>query len=101
MPSLGDESKQLCEKLVSGELIECSLSMKVLEYEALLNTDTETYRNFVLQEIRSNYKRMLDSGSNTVWETINGASDFDNAGSLCHGWSAVPIIYYHRLLTSM
>lgn len=97
----GDECNRLCEKLVSGELVECSLSMKVLEYEALLNTDTETYRNFVLQEIRSNYKRMLDSGSNTVWETINGASDFDNAGSLCHGWSAVPIIYYHRLLTSM
>ncbi len=87
----------ICEKLISGELIDCSLSMKVLEYEALLNTNTEKYRDFVLGEIRTNYKKMLDFGSDTVWETINGESDFGSAGSLCHGWSAVPVYIFHRL----
>ena len=24
-------------------------------------------------------------------------TSFDNAGSLCHGWSALPIYYYHTL----
>ena len=33
-------------------------------------------------------------GYNTVWETVLGAPDFDNAGSLCHGWSAMPVYYY-------
>jgi hypothetical protein len=83
--------------MVNGELVECSLSMKVLEYDALLNTDAEIYREYVLKEIRTNYKRMLDADSDTVWETIKGASDFRNAGSLCHGWSAIPIYIYHKL----
>ena len=60
-------------------------------------TDEKKYKDFILNEIRTNYKKMLDAGSTTVWETVNGSSDFDNAGSLCHGWSAVPIYVYHRL----
>jgi hypothetical protein len=27
-----------------------------------------------------------------------GADDFDHAGSLCHGWSAIPIYFYYRYL---
>ena len=38
----------------------------------------------------SGVNKMLEGGGNTVWETENGASDFDGAGSLCHGWSSVP-----------
>ena len=34
---------------------------------------------------------MLDAGATTFWETELGATDFDGAGSLCHGWSAVPL----------
>jgi hypothetical protein len=37
---------------------------------------------------------MLKNGATSFWETINGEKDFGNAGSLCHGWSALPIIYY-------
>ena len=42
------------------------------------------------------YKMMLDNGATATWETIDGAKAFENAGSLCHGWTAIPIIYYHR-----
>ena len=93
----GDEAKALCEQLVSGQLVESSLSMKIFMYQALMNTDTEKYREYILTEIRANYKKMLDAGSTTVWETLGGSSDFRNAGSLCHGWSAVPIYIYHKL----
>ena len=51
----------------------------------------------MLSEIRQNYKKMLDAGSDTVWETLDGASAFNLAGSLCHGWSAVPVYIFHRL----
>ena len=92
-----DEAKDICEFIVRGEFEDCSLSAKVLEYEALLSTDEERYRNFVLEEIRRSYSIMLESGSDTVWETLGGCDDFSGAGSLCHGWSAVPIYFYHRL----
>jgi hypothetical protein len=69
----------------------------VLEYDALLSVNTEKYSDFVLNEIRANYKKMLDCGSDTVWETIDGEAAFYNAGSLCHGWSSIPIYIYHKL----
>ncbi len=91
------QSEQICEKLASGELLECSLSMKPFKYDALLKINKEKYKPVILEEIRQTYKKMLDAGSTTVWETIKGASDFGNAGSLCHGWSAIPVYYYHIL----
>ena len=41
--------------------------------------------------------RLLDAGADTFWETLEGADAFGKAGSLCHGWSAVPIYIFHRL----
>lgn len=91
------ESKTICEKITTDELTDCSLSMKTFKYDALLKTDEEAYREWVLNEIRKEYKVMIDAGSTSVWETIEGAAAFDNAGSLCHGWSAIPVYYYHKL----
>ena len=93
----GKDAAAICEQMVSGGVVSPSLSMNIWRYEALLLTDEKKYRDLILNEIRANYKKMLDAGSTTVWETVNGSSDFDNAGSLCHGWSAVPIYVYHRL----
>jgi hypothetical protein len=90
----GDTAANICEKLAGGELSECSLSMKSFKYDAMLSVDKEKYKEAVLSEIRKTYKTMLDFGSTTVWETAKGAKDFDNAGSLCHGWSAIPVYYY-------
>ena len=39
------------------------------------------------------YAVMLDGDSPTVWEVIDGADGFGGAGSLCHGWSAIPVLY--------
>ena len=92
----GDVAEFICQKLATGKLLQCSLSMKPFKYDALIRTDREKYTDTVLSEIRDTYKVMVDSG--TVWETIDGAKAFDNAGSLCHGWSAMPV-YYYDLLT--
>ncbi|MBR4943268.1 MAG: hypothetical protein IKZ28_04475, partial [Clostridia bacterium] len=92
-----DTSQKICERMVEGDLIECSLSMKTFQYDALLATDTEKYKEFVLSSIRKDYQVMLDAETSAVWETLDGASAFGNAGSLCHGWSAIPVYYYHKL----
>lgn len=92
-----DESRTISEALVADELLPCTLAMRGFVYDALLKTDQSKYRSFILQEIRCEYKNMLDAGATSVWETTEGAAAFHNAGSLCHGWSAVPIHYYHLL----
>lgn len=91
----GEEAKTICDKILGGETTESSLSLKCFLYDALLLTD-EKYKQNVLDEIRRNYKHMLDMGATSAWETIKGAADFGNAGSLCHGWSAIPVYYYHK-----
>jgi len=92
----GEAAEKICQGLASKEFISCSLSMKCFVYDALIKTDKEKYRDFILNDIRKAYAPMLETG--TVWETALGAKDFDNAGSLCHGWSSTPIYYYSRLL---
>lgn len=93
--SKGEEAERIAKSLADGELEECSLSMKCFKYDAMLSISREAYREVVLGEIRKTYTPMLETG--TVWETAIGRDDFGNAGSLCHGWSAIPIYYYHTL----
>ena len=92
----GEKAEIICEKIAKGELISSSLSMKCFTYDALLKVSEEKYRDFILSEIRRDYQLMIDSGSSAAWETIDGAAAFDHAGSLCHGWSAIPVYYYKK-----
>ena len=72
--------------------------MKTFKYDALLKCDKAKYQSAVLEEIRQDYEKMLAAGATSVCDTTDGASAFDNAGSLCHGWSAIPIVYFETLL---
>ena len=90
---LGDE--RTVEAVKSDKnLIETSLSMLIYKYDALLAANADN-KDFILNEIRELYGYMLDQGATTFWETMLGEADFGGAGSLCHGWSALPAYYYH------
>lgn len=91
------EATEICKKITEGKTVPCSLSMRVFKYDALLRTDREAYLPYVLNEIRRDYKIMLDSGFDCTWETTEGMTAFDDAGSLCHGWSAVPVLYLPQI----
>ena len=93
-----EEREKISLALTSGDLTECSLSMKTFKYDALLTVDEEKWLPYVFSEIRKDYTKMLDAGATATWETIDGAKAFDNAGSLCHGWTAIPIYYYSKYL---
>ncbi len=86
------ESRAVAEALAAGTLLPCTLSMKGFIYDALLEVD-ESYRAHVKADIHRTFLPMIAAGATTVWEVAEGAGAFDNAGSLCHGWSAVPILY--------
>lgn len=72
-----------------------TLSHSIFKYEALM-TEPENYARFVFNTIADQFGSMLYQNATTFWETIVGAYDFDRAGSLCHGWSAVPVYFYLR-----
>ncbi len=78
-------------------LVPNSLSMNAFRFDALLAVDREKYAPVILDELDRDYLYMLRQGATSFWETIVGADDFGGAGSLCHGWSALPVYYYEIL----
>lgn len=91
--------QDIAQKVAYGyeNIVETTLSMNLYRYDALLKVDKDNYADFILQEIDKKYGKMLDAGATSFWETEKGEADFDGAGSLCHGWSAIPVYYYHLL----
>lgn len=93
------DAPAICEKMLSDlSMTRISLSMKCFLYDALLLVDKGRYTDVILADIEKIYRPMVECGVGTVWETEDGWKDFEEAGSLCHGWSALPIYYYHILL---
>ena len=69
-----------------------TLSYSLFKYEALLQDPANT--DAVFREIARRWGSMLFQGATTFWEVDEGAPAFDRAGSLCHGWSAIPLYLY-------
>lgn len=91
-----DKIFTVADKLAYDDsLIDTSLSASIFKYEALLMLGNK-YSRFVFDQIADKWGGMLYKGATSFWETEKGAWDFDNAGSLCHGWSAVPLLLYYK-----
>lgn len=94
----GVGGKEVAKNIICDEnAIKATLSMRGIVYDALLKLGDE-YEKYILDDIKFNYKKMLDEGATSFWETEKGSEDFFGAGSLCHGWSAIPIFYFIKLL---
>ncbi len=82
--------ERLCEALqapAAHGLVPSTLSTLQMTYEALLHYGRDPA--FCLRQIERVFGSMLLSGATAYWETAIGEADFRDAGSLCHGWSAV------------
>ncbi len=84
--------KKLAESL---DMEKVTLCTSVFKYEALLQE--KKYYPLVLREVEEIWGKMLFEGATSFYETIKGEKDFSKAGSLCHGWSAVPIYVYEQM----
>ena len=95
-----DKRGAIADKLAFGyaDWTPNTLSMDKFRYDALLAADEKKYAPAVLADLDEKYSYMLGCGATSFWETIKGEADFSGAGSLCHGWSALPV-YYYRILT--
>lgn len=78
--------------LKSKKLHYATLSAMPYLIDAMMPVSPEA-RSYAAELIRTTYGAMIDKGATTFWETQNGASAFGNAGSLCHGWSSLPVYY--------
>ena len=88
------QAANLAEKLWrSDDLIRTTLSFCFFRYEALLKT-SDKWLSAIMDEIARRWGKMLFAGCKTFWETDLGEEDFNGAGSLCHGWAAIPIYFY-------
>jgi hypothetical protein len=89
-----ERGKSALKNMSGPELQGMTLSSMLYLVRAFMGRDEES-RRFISSVIHDNWGKMVLSGSSTCWETIKGEADFDGAGSLCHGWSALPVYYYH------
>ncbi len=90
-----EKQASVLASLASGKLTEITLSYSIFKYEALLR-DCAKYGRSVFNDIAKIWGGMLYAGATSFWETADGADAFGFAGSLCHGWSAVPAYLYYR-----
>ena len=94
--STSNQAVRLCNVLSKeNELIKISLSNYLFKYCALLNT-SDAYRDYVVNDIKKVWGKMLFVGATSFWETEQGEADFGGAGSLCHGWSSSPLYVLNK-----
>ena len=70
-----------------------TLSQTLYKYEALIAVGGEAAAS-VVPAIEREWGAMLDAGATSFWEMREGWPAFSDAGSLCHGWSAVPVCIF-------
>ncbi len=92
----------LLEKLASDKssLVPLTLSQSFFKFEALLS-EQKKYGDLVFKLIADIWGEMLSAGATSFWETSEGAEAFGKAGSLCHGWSALPVYFYFSALAGI
>jgi hypothetical protein len=96
LAGIGDETihRNLRTRLMSetGGMTPTTLSQSLYKFEAILLD--ESCGQFVFEKIMSDWSKMLFAGATSFWETLNSGWDFQHAGSLCHGWSGIPVYFF-------
>lgn len=95
---LPKERRQLVWNRLGGETL-APISFSALPYllRGAFRADPSARRYFD-EKLEKSFAQIAYAGSTTLWETKHGGSDFELAGSLCHGWSAIHTCYCHGLI---
>lgn len=80
-----------------NSLVKTSLSYSLYKYQALLG-EPQKHAKTVFNMLAKDWGYMLYNGATSFWETLKGADDFSNGGSLSHGWSAIPVYFFHAYI---
>lgn len=83
-------SARIWKSLCQESLVPCTLSSSFYLLRAL-NFASPSSDGVIRKRLSGYWEKMAFSGATTFWETAAGSRDFDLAGSMCHGWSALPV----------
>jgi hypothetical protein len=73
--------------------VQITLSSLLFLIRALLALGPKQ-RRLACSLVSRHWDPMTFASATSYWETALGSEDFARAGSLCHGWSALPIYWY-------
>ena len=86
------ESGQLAARLAhSSEWVGTTLGQSIHKFLALIRVGQGVS---AVRQMDETWTKMLDAGATSFWEMKEGWRAFEGAGSLCHGWSAIPVYVY-------
>lgn len=73
-----------------------SIAFNALCYliRALMRCSPES-RQEASARLTAAFEPLILAGASTLWETAQGAADFNGAGSLCHAWSSTDVYFAH------
>lgn len=89
-----DKVAALLKGIYSGKLVPLTFSPMAYLLDSLMEVDAESRRHMD-KLIYDAWSPMVFSGAGSFWETPAAGKDFALAGSLCHGWSALPVYFQH------
>lgn len=95
-----DRNRRIAEQLIQKEngLSRCTLSVLQFKYEGVIKALGQEGLNWVLQELEDVFGKMCFQGYTTFPEMEGGEKIFEDAASLCHGWSAIGCYIYNKYL---
>ncbi len=87
----------LLAKLKAQALHPLGLNAAYYQIAACLENGPQ-WRQFLYSYLREVFDAIALTGATSFWETRTAGDDFGEAGSLCHGWSAVMPFYCRRAM---
>ena len=95
----GPVAERLLERIVDPQTPwqRSTFSQCIYIFEALM-TDRQRFGPHVFERIDRDWGAMLLQGATSFWETLSGSKGISGGGSLCHGWSAIPVCFYAAYL---
>lgn len=92
-----DRAKHIAGIFVSEDtrIVPCTTAALQFYYDVIIKY-AKNGLDFVWKDIENRFGKMILAGATSLWETDLGDADFDDAGSLCHAWSAVPCYIYDK-----
>ncbi len=93
-----ERKSYLCEVLKNpdGKVIDMTFAALQFKYDAIMACQGDV--DWCVNDVCKIFGGMLFQGATSYWETSLGEADFSDAGSLCHGWSAVVCYVFDKYL---
>ncbi len=88
----------IIRQIIGGKLPMQATSSMIYLIKGIFNYGTDEDRITLHKFIKSHFAKMLGTGTTTWWEVSLGEKYGGGAGSLCHGWSAIPAWYEGAVL---